>query len=354
MKVLTNLATFFFLFRFSNFWVSAAVIDSQARSYALSPLAEREVTYGVSSSDATKSAVCNEGQRTILEQGMRDTVRLAKAGADGLAVILDMLTEEKTAFNKLNETERHRYQETYYTFFGRAEDKNRWPLLRKRASFIKASLDRLSALTVETWPKNITLYCDSSYFQNKDNDGRTSDQVPLLQKTVLKPGLKFLFDTDFNQWSGVSPVVNCSDSNGRVEAYTSRGTRLDSNGVVERRDRITFCPVYFSAFKVPTTGQSVPTPSVIQPGLSLRAFSRKAGRTYVFFFSSSFFGGTSSSSAAPKYSNTVAGFYMSICTHIPSNKRMTTIFAVSFFSSFLLSMLQLLQFFSPEMRKALR
>ena len=288
MKVPMNLVAFLFLFRFSNFWVSAAVIDSQASSYALSPLEERKVTYGVVQSDVAKSAECNLQQKKIIGRGQYDTVRLAKAGADGLAVILDMLTEEKTTFNKLSEPERHRYRETYSTFFGRVEDKNQWPLFRKRASFIKASLDRLSALTIETWPSNITIYCDSSYFKTTDNEGRTSDQVPALKGAVLKPILKFLFDTDFNQWAGVTPYVNCSDSNGRVEAYTTRGTKLNTNGVRERRDRITFCPYYFIGPKDPATGQPVIAPSVVRPGLPLSAFSTKAGRAYVFLFFSFF------------------------------------------------------------------
>ena len=155
---------FLFLFSLSTFWVGAAVIESHARSYALNPLAKREVTYGVAPSDAAQSAVCNEEQRRILNGGMLDTVKIAKAGADGLAIILDMLTEDKKVFNQLSATERHRYQETYFTFFGRIEDKSQWQLFRNRASTIKASLDRLSALTLETWPKDIVIFCDSSYF----------------------------------------------------------------------------------------------------------------------------------------------------------------------------------------------
>lgn len=284
MKVPMSLVPFLFLFRFSTFWVSAAVIDSQARSYALSPLTERDVTYGSVSSDAANSAVCNDGQRKILEQGMRDAVRLAKAGADGLAIILDMLTEEKTTFNKLSETERHRYQETYYTFFGKIEYKSQWPLFRKRASFIKRNLDRLSALTIETWPEGITIYCDSSLYQNKDNNGRTADQIPSLQESAPRPGFKFFFDTVSNQWIETSPFSNCSNSKVSVEAYTIRGSKLNSKGVLERQDRITFCPSYFGLFKPPTTGQSVPASSLIRPGLPLSAFNRKAGRAYVFFF----------------------------------------------------------------------
>lgn len=284
MKFSTNLTTFLLLFRFSTSWVSAAVIDPQAHSYAPSPVVKREVTYGDVFSDAAKSAVCNEGQRTILEQGMRDTVLLAKAGADGLAIILDMLNEEKTIFNALSETERHRYSETYYTFFGRVEDKAQWPLFRTRASYIKASLDRLSALTIETWPKSITIYCDSSFYQTADLLGKTSDQIPELQKVVLEPGFQFLFDSGSSVWINTSvKKTNCSDPSTRIDAYTTHRTKVNSAGVSERQDRMVFCPIYFRFIGVPTAQPKPPAASLIRPGLSLVAFQRKTERAYVFF-----------------------------------------------------------------------
>ena len=286
MKFLPNFPTFLLLFRFSTSWVrAAAVIDPQAHHlHAPSPVVKRDVTYGNVFSDAAKSSVCTEGQRTILEQCMRDAVQLAKAGADGLAIILDMLTEEKTVFNQLSEPERHRYSETYYTFFGRVEeDQSQWPIFRTRASNIKASLDRLSALTIETWPKSITIYCDSSYYQTADLLGRTADQIPALQQqqqAVVEPGFTFLFDSGSNSWVNTSPKkTNCSDPSTRVDAYTTHRTKVNSEGVSERLDRMVFCPVYFRAIGVVPTAQSF-----IRPGLSLAAFQRKAERAYVFFF----------------------------------------------------------------------
>ena len=59
MKIAANFVTLFLLLRFSTFWVSAAVIGSQAHSYALSPLAKRAVNYGLVQLDAAKSSMCN-------------------------------------------------------------------------------------------------------------------------------------------------------------------------------------------------------------------------------------------------------------------------------------------------------
>lgn len=284
MKITMNFVTLFLLFRFSKFWVSAAVIGSQAQSHAINPLAERVVTYGLAQSDAAKFAVCNADQKKVLEQAMGEAAKLAKAGADGLAIILDMLSEERTEFNKLSETERNRYRETYFTFFGRIEDKSQWQLFRDRASFIKASLDRISPLTVETWPKTIVIFCDSSYYQLKDRDGNTSDQIPSLRNQVIPEQRQIMFDTDRNGWFAPYKQVNCSAPGSKIAGYTTRVTTSNSIKGTVPLDRITFCPLWFKFIKAPATGKSFTDldPSKdIQQGTSMTVFETKAGLGYV-------------------------------------------------------------------------
>ena len=276
MKIPTNFINLFLLSSLNTFQASAAVIGSQAHSRAPNPLAERAVTYGLAPYDAKNTSLCDDEQRRVIEQGMRDAVRLAKAGADGLAIILDMLTEERTEFNKLIDTEQHRYQATYSTFFGTIDAKSQWQLFRDRASFIKASLDRLSLLTIETWPKDIIIYCDSSYYQDKDGAGKTLLEV--FPDAVSQEGTIVKFDSLVNRWLRIAEASDCSFPGSGVYGFTTQLARAGPNGTTVPVDRITFCPYWFSYIKSLTNGKSTPTAATIQRGTSLGAFVKKAGR----------------------------------------------------------------------------
>ena len=258
----------------NTFWASAAVIHSRA----LNPLTERAVDYRLAPDDVTLTSLCNEQQRPVIEQGMRDAVRLAKAGSDGLAIILDMLTEERTEFNKLSDTEQHRYQATYFTFFGTIEAKSQWQLFRDRASFIKPSLDRLSLFTIETWPEDIFIYCNS-YYQDKDRAGKTYVEA-FPDDAVSQEGTIVKFDSLVQRW--VRIAYDCGLPGREVQAFTGRLGRLNSKGeILPPVDRITFCPDWFNYIQDLTNDISISSMPTIEWGTSLEAFFKKAGRTYV-------------------------------------------------------------------------
>ncbi|KAL9626014.1 MAG: hypothetical protein Q9164_007962, partial [Protoblastenia rupestris] len=75
---------------------------------AAEALIKRAVTYGDTGKDIAKSSICNTDQKNVLEQSMVEVAKLAKAGSDGLSIILDMLTDEKSEYRALPEAERNR------------------------------------------------------------------------------------------------------------------------------------------------------------------------------------------------------------------------------------------------------
>ena len=195
-----------------------------------------------------------------------------------------MLTEEKTEFNKLSEAERRRHRETYFTFFGRIAEKSQWQIFRNRAPFIKASLDRIARLTIETWPTNTKVYCDSSYFQDKGRNGKSADQ---FQTTVLREGTEIKYDAIWNRWFVVSKLTNCGVSGAVNVGFTSRTTSLNSKGETVSLDRITFCPFWFRFIKNPPPGETISPPSkALRQGYPLKFLETEAAQAYDYLRSS--------------------------------------------------------------------
>lgn len=237
-------------------------------------LAKRAVVYGDAGNVDADSSICNSDQRTVLERSMTEAANLAKAGSDGLALILDMLTDEKTEYNKLERKEKDRYMQTYFTLFGKITKKTEFETFKTRASFIKTILDRIVPLDPKSWPSSITFFCDSTYYQDKDPNGNTWDQVAPPKNAPAKDGREWKYDYDKNIWSEVTKKANCAIAGSTVAAWT-----LTFNA--EQRDRMTFCPAWFTIIQAPEAGKSFtdldPTADIVV-GTKLKDFTRKSGR----------------------------------------------------------------------------
>lgn len=251
----------------------ASKIPISSRS-AQFPAVRRAVTYGDTSNADAASSICNPDQIKVLERSMTETAKLAKAGSDGLAIILDMLTDEKTEYNKLERKEKDRYKDTYFTFFGSITKKDQFEDFKARASFIKTILDRIVPLTVATWPPSITFFCDSTYYQDKDPEGNTWDRVSPPKDAPLKATREWKYDVDKGIWSEVLKMANCAVSGSTVAAWTLPL-------FAEEKDRMTFCPAWFDIITSPEAGKSFTDldPAVdIQVNTPLKSFTRKSGR----------------------------------------------------------------------------
>lgn len=261
--------------------VTNAAFISSEWTRATEALIKRAVTFGDISEDIAKSSICTDDQRKLLEQSMVEAAKLAKAGSDGLSVILNMLTDEKTEYRALPTADRNRIRESYFTFFGRITKKAEFDLFRSRANSIKTVLDRVSPLRTESWPDQITFFCDSTYYQDKDPNGDTWDQVSPPKEAPAKASRVWKYDYHLSIWSEVLQVTDCNQSGTQVAAYTLR-LRGDNNGGKDMpSDRITFCPQWFNIVKAPEAGKSFTDldPKVdIQEGTKMSAFARKAAR----------------------------------------------------------------------------
>jgi hypothetical protein len=253
--------------------VNGALIPVTSRDAPLS-LLKRAVTYGDTGNEDSKSSVCNTDQKKVIEQSMGEAAKLAKAGSDGLALILDMLTTEKTEYSKLDRPNKDRIRNTYFTFFGKIRTTAQFPDAINRAKFIKTILDRIVGLTVATWPQNIKIFCDSTYYLDKDADGNTWDKVEPPKDAPAKPTKEWKYDWDEKIWSEVSKYSNCA-----VDGSTIAGFTLPFNS--QQKDRMTFCPEWFQIIAQPEAGKSFtdldPAKDIIV-GTKLKDFTRKAGR----------------------------------------------------------------------------
>ena len=208
---------------------------------------------------------------------MTEAAQLAKAGSAGLALILDMLTDEKIEFNRLTRNEQDRYRDTFSTFFGQITKKDQYSLFRKRASFIKTILDRIAPLTPESWPSSITLFCDTTYYSDEDRSGKTWNQMKLPGNKGPQPaikGLEWKYDEDQMQWLQNDKNANCDIDNTSMYAFTEAFS-------ADRRDRITICPALFTKVQSPEAGKSFTDidPAVdIQVGTMLDELGKNFGR----------------------------------------------------------------------------
>jgi hypothetical protein len=262
----------YFLVFLSLSLVNGALIPATSRDASVS-LFKRAVTYGDTGNGDSQSSVCNADQKQVLEQSMGEAVKLAKAGSDGLELILDMLTT-KTRYNQLTRADKDRLRNTYFTFFGKVSTTAQLPDAINRAQFIKTILDRIVDLTVVTWPQSIKIFCDSTYYLDKDADGNTWDQVEPVKDAPAKANREWKYDWDEKIWSEVLQKANCARDGSEVAGWT-----LPFNS--QQRDRITFCPAWFQITASSEAGKSFtdldPTQDIIV-GTKLKSFTRKAGR----------------------------------------------------------------------------
>ena len=102
-------------------------------------LVKRAVTWGDTAAHVASSAVCNDDQKRIIEHTMPEIVKLAKAGSDGLAIILDALQDDKekrTVYRALDVKDQNRIRQTYFTFFGEPKEKKGQYISKRCLSFI--------------------------------------------------------------------------------------------------------------------------------------------------------------------------------------------------------------------------
>ncbi|MCJ1473602.1 hypothetical protein MMC13_002253 [Lambiella insularis] len=274
---LTGLLRFAVLLLVFGAVINAGTIPSKQSPAISHP--DKAVTWGTSKNDKDKSSVCTDTQIKVLIESMPEAAKLAKAGSDGLAIILDMLTEQKPKYNALPKKDRDRIRETYFTFFGRITKKEQFDIFKTRASFIKGILDRIAPLTQSTWPANIRFFCDSTYYQDQNNQGLTWDQVePPMPPPPPTKEWKFDKDTgDKGTWAIVRKESNCKVFGSTIAAYTLSFNKLE-------KDRITFCPAWFDIIKSPEAGKSISNldpAKDIQVGIKLKDFTRKAGRIFL-------------------------------------------------------------------------
>lgn len=264
----------------SSTFTNAAILPSQWTRTA-EALLKRAVTYGDTGEDKAKSAICSSDQKKVLETSMDEAVKLAKAGSDGLEMILDMLTDEKKRYYALEEPQRNRYKETYFTFFGRITKKDQFDQYRSRATAIKTVLDRVTPLTKEKWPEQITFFCDSTYYQDKDENGDTWKDVKPPKDAPAKPSRVWKYDYHQKIWTEAILQTDCKAEGSTVAAFTANLNANNDGGKEKPSDRITFCPAWFDIIKGPEAGKSftdLDPKADIQKGMILKDFARKAGR----------------------------------------------------------------------------
>lgn len=244
-------------------------------------LIKRAVTFGDTGASSAKSSICNDDQKKVLGQSMVEAVKLAKAGSDGLSVILDMLTDEKPRYKALSKAEQKRYRETYFTFFGQIKRKDQLDLFRSRANFIKTILDRVSPLTKDSWPEQITFFCDSTYYQDKDDKGKQWNEVSPPKKAPAKANRVWKYDYHRKIWSEVSEATDCNLSGSTVAGFALRLEGKNDGGRENPSDRVTFCPAWFDVIKDPQAGKSftdLDPRTDIMKGMWMKDFARKGGR----------------------------------------------------------------------------
>jgi hypothetical protein len=183
-----------------------------------------------------------------------------------------MLTDEKVKYRALDLKDRVRIRYTYFTFFGKIRSTIDFPWHQEHIKWIKTRLDRLRDLSVESWPQDIKFFCDSSYYQDKDNQGRTKDEVsPPKDKTPARK-MEWKYDWDQQIWAEAYLASDCHKDGGTVAAYTLRFPDV-------KKDRITFCPQWFEVTKA--AGKSftdLDREKDIVEGDNLSMFARRSGR----------------------------------------------------------------------------
>ena len=268
-----------------------AVLSTFASAAYISPewirsveaIIKRTVTYGeiTGNIDGVGSATCNDDQKKVLENSMLEVAKLAKSGSDGLDIILDMLTDDKTKYKALSKSDQNRYRETYFTFFGQITKKNQFDLFKGRATLIKTVLDRISPLNVESWPEQITFFCDSTYYQDKDPDGNTWDTVKPPKDAPAKDTRVWKYDYHQSIWSEVKKATDCNLQGATVAGYTLRLNADNNGGKDKPSDRMTFCPAWFDIIKSPEAGKSftdMDPKADITEGMLMKDFARKSAR----------------------------------------------------------------------------
>lgn len=209
--------------------------------------------------------------------------KLAAAGSDSLELIQDMLDnwntrDDSPKYYSLDKKDRLRLRETYFTFFGKIDKPEQISASQERLKFIKDRLDRIKNLYVEGWPESIKFFCDSTYYQDKDQNGETWDMVTPPKDNPARDGREWKYDYDRKIWSEVLKKINCGLAGSDVSAYTW-SFRDDLTDRIW--DRITFCPQWFNIIKAPDAGPSFTglNPAIdIKAGTLLKQFTRKAGR----------------------------------------------------------------------------
>jgi hypothetical protein len=185
-----------------------------------------------------------------------------------------MLSDQKTKYHGMEEKQRHRYKDTFFTFFGAITKKDQIDTAKDRVQFIRERLERLKDLSVESWPSAIKIYCDSTYYQDKDDEGQTWDQkeppLPALSNPATKEW-KFDYDVTPGEWSEVLKQSNCHGTR------PTAGYTLPFND--QKSDRMTFCPEWFNKVKEAGTSLSDINPAEdIKEGAKLQDFARKSAR----------------------------------------------------------------------------
>ncbi|KAL9629089.1 MAG: hypothetical protein Q9164_007026, partial [Protoblastenia rupestris] len=153
-----------------------------------------------------------------------------------------------------------------------------------RATFIKTVLDRVSPLTTESWPEQITFFCDSTYYQDKDDEENTWDQVSPPKEAPAKNSRVWKYDYHQKIWSEVLKATDCNLSGTEVAGFTLRLNEDNDGGKEKPSDRITFCPAWFEVIKSPEAGKSftdLDPKADIKKGMMMKEFARKAGRIFL-------------------------------------------------------------------------
>ena len=137
---------------------NAALIPSKQNPAISHP--NKKVTWGDSNNDNAKSSVCSDTQTKVLVQSMSEAAKLAKAGSDGLDIILDML-DAQTKYKALARKDQNRVRETYFALFGAITSRKQFDTFKTRALFIKGQSAKLLLLT-HVYYTNVKYFLQSS------------------------------------------------------------------------------------------------------------------------------------------------------------------------------------------------
>ena len=236
------------------FVINTACALAAAMPQSKQHLSKRAVTFGQVSANVAQSSVCSGAQRTFLEDRMGETVHLARAGSEALNSVIQALSDgtEHAKYVSLPAAERVRLQWTYYTFFGNVQQERDQPNIpqeqritkeqqKARVRRMKDILDNIEALDVGTWLEQITIFCDSSYLQDTDPDGKKASE---LTPPLPPPGDKrtWKYDYHLQKWANVLTQSDCSLAGSTTAGHTDNLRSVNGGGAENPSDRITFCP----------------------------------------------------------------------------------------------------------------